>query len=232
MDPEREPKDMKTRERMATVAAAKSDAIAHKVKREHETGHGEEFLVTSQAVERIIADWPKAPRMAAEQMVEQYGPPNEATPTKLFWYGNGMWKRTVLTSDEIVHNFPTAHTDFLTQYIDYDVPIEKFDDIAAFDGSCLLDRTAGEAAARCDSEAMNILTLNLMHDIVTGNKSVDQAREAYAESASAHTLGRSALYTERFQFEVPSGQTGDQDEAILAGPMAHQTIEKVKDLAR
>lgn len=232
MGREREPKDMETGERMATVAAAKSDAIAHKVKGEHETARGAEFLVTPQAVERIIADWPKAPRMAAEQMVEQYGPPNEATPTKLFWYGNGPWKRTVLTSDEVVHNFPTSHTDFLTQYIDYDVPIEKFDDIAAFDGSCLLDRTAGEAAARRDSEAMNILTLNLMHDIVTGKRSVDQAREAYAENASAHTLGRSAPYTERFQFEIPSEQTGDQDEAILAGAMAHQTIEKVKDLAR
>jgi hypothetical protein len=45
-------------------------------------------------------------------------------------------------------HFPTAHTDFLTQYIDYRVPVDRFDDLAAFDGSCLADRTAGEAAAR------------------------------------------------------------------------------------
>ena len=82
-------------------------------------------------------------------MLAKYGPPAEATPTKLFWYGNGPWKRTVLTSDIVAHNWPTVHTDFLTQVIDYRVPPESFDDIAEFDGSILLDRTRGEVAARC-----------------------------------------------------------------------------------
>jgi hypothetical protein len=67
----------------------------------------------------------------------------------------------VLTADEIVHNFPTAHTDYLTQYVGYRVPREKVSDLVAFDGSLLVDRTAGEIGARCDHEAYNTLTLNL-----------------------------------------------------------------------
>ncbi len=64
-----------------------------------------------------------------------------------------------------MHNFPSPHTDFLTQYIDYRVPVDMFAELGRYDGSCLVDRTTGEAAARCDSEAANFLTLNLMHDM-------------------------------------------------------------------
>jgi hypothetical protein len=39
--------------------------------------------------------------------------------------------------------------------IDYPVPVDKADELTRYDGSCLVDRTAGEVAARCDSEAAN-----------------------------------------------------------------------------
>lgn len=155
--------------------------------------------------------------MATRQMLKQYGAPNEATPTELFWYRNGSWKRTILTSAAVIYNFPIPHSDFLTQYIDYRVPADKFDEIARFDGSCIVDRTAGEAAARWELEAANILTLNLMHDIVTVKTSVEEARKPYAENVTAYTMGRSAPYAERFQFEVPEGGTEDPDESMLGG---------------
>ena len=53
----------------------------------------------------------------------------------------------------MVHHWPTPHTDFLTQYIDYRVPPQQAHLVAMFDGSILVDRTRGEVAARCDSEA-------------------------------------------------------------------------------
>ena len=53
--------------------------------------------------------------MVARQMLEQYGAPNEATPTKLFWCRNGPWKRSELTSDVVLHNLPTPHSDYLTK---------------------------------------------------------------------------------------------------------------------
>jgi hypothetical protein len=37
-----------------------------------------------------------------------------------------------------------------------------------FDGSILVDRTRGEVAARCDSEAANVLGLNMVQELVMG----------------------------------------------------------------
>ena len=140
-------KDLTTGERVATLAGAMVDAVAHKAAGEHETEAGTRSTMDRAAVERLIADWPEAPQRGARQMLERYGPPNEATPTKLFWYRNGPWKRTVVTRDVVTHNFPAPHSDFLTQVIDYRVPPEMFDEVARFDGSCLVDRTAGEAGS-------------------------------------------------------------------------------------
>jgi hypothetical protein len=215
---------------MAALASAQADALKHKVQGEHETEHGARHTVPLSQVEAMIESWPSAPKTAARQMLEQYGAPNEATPTKLFWYHNGPWKRTLVTSDIVTHNFPVTHSDFLTQWIDYHVPIEMFDAIGRFDGSCLVDRTAGEVGARCDSEAANTITLNLMHDIVTGKRSVEDARKTFAENAAAYTMGRPAPYAERLQFAVPQGGTQDPDESMMAGAMARQAVGKVKDL--
>ncbi|MDP9069849.1 MAG: hypothetical protein M3N68_00895 [Actinomycetota bacterium] len=224
-------KDLTTGERMATLAGAMADAVAHQAEGEHETEAGTQSTVDLATVEQLIADWPDAPQRGARQMLAQYGPPNEATTTKLFWYRRGTWKRIVVTSDVVTHNFPAPHSDFLTQVIDYRVPPEKFDDVARFDGSCLVDRTAGEAAARCDSEAANTITLNLMHDIVTGKTTVDEARTKFGEIMVAYTLGRAAPYAEGLQFAVPDGGTEDEDQRVIgAAILGQQTVGKVKDL--
>lgn len=179
--------DLSTSERMATLTGAMTDAMMHKAKGERETEDGIRSTMDLAMVESLIADWPDAPQKGARQMLEQYGPPNEATPTKLFWYRSGPWKRIIVTRDVVTHNFPAPHSDFLTQVIDYKIPIDKFDEIGRFDGSCLVDRTSGEAGARCDSEAANTITLNLMNDIVTGKTTVDEARQTFGEVMVAYT---------------------------------------------
>ena len=224
------PEDVPTAERMATIARASADAMQHRAAGEHETEHGAQHIVPLSQAEAIIESWPTAPREGARQMLEQYGPPNEATPTKLFWYRKGPWKRILITSDVITHNFPAPHVDYLTQWIDYHVPVEMVDAITRYDGSCLVDRTAGEAAARCDSEAANMITLNLMHEIVNGKRSVEEARKVYAENMAAYTMGRPAPYAERLLLPVPQGDTEDPDESMMAGAMARQAVGKVKDL--
>jgi hypothetical protein len=211
---------------MAVLAAATRDATAL-VAGEHETEKGAELTVAPAEVEPIIADWPEAAQLGVRQQLAQYGPPNEATPTKLMWYRTGPWKRTVLTSDEVLHNFPSPHADFLTQWIDYRVPADKFDVIARYDGSCLVDRTTGEAGARCDSEAANMLTLNLMHDLVTGTRTVEDARSFYSETMAAYALGRPAPYCEGFRFELPRGGTEDPDQPVIEGPLMREAVKQV-----
>jgi hypothetical protein len=215
---------------MKELATSMADAMKHKARGEHETEAGARHTVDPAEVEALIEDWPNAPKMAARKMMKQYGPPNEATSTKLFWYRNGPWKRTIVTRDVVTHNFPAVHSDYLTQYIDYPVPIDKVDEITRFDGSCLVDRTAGEVAGRCDSEAANTITLNLMHEIATGKLSVEEARKTFAENIAAYVTGRPAPYVEQFRFEIPQGGTEDPDETIIGGAMAEQLAGKAKDL--
>ncbi len=152
--------------------------------------------------------------------MDHYGPPNEATPTRLLWYGAGPWVRMEVTADHVAHDFPTPHVDYFTQYVAYRVPPARAADLAEFDGSVLVDRTAGLLGSRCDHEAMNTLTLNLAVEIVEGARTVAEARDVYAQTAAAYTMGRDAPYAERLQFAPPAESTADPDEAVIGPAMA------------
>ncbi|KAA6435936.1 hypothetical protein FOE74_07635 [Rufibacter glacialis] len=181
-------------------------------------------------VNAITQDWPAMSRKSAEQMTQKYGPPNEAIPSRLIWYNNGPWKRTIVYRDEIPHNFPQPHSDTLEQVIDYQVPVEKFTELAKFDGSVVVERTKGEVSARCDMEAANILALNLMHEIVTGTLTAEQAREKYSEETAAFVMNRPAPFAEKLQFQVPHGNTMDTDHVTITDNLLHQAKEKFKDV--
>ncbi|MDQ3871532.1 MAG: hypothetical protein M3301_07965 [Chloroflexota bacterium] len=230
-----QPKDVDTRdvptpERMATTGRAVVDAIAREPRGEHEAEQGAGRTVPAAEAERIIGSWPNAPRNLARQMLEKYGPPNEATPTKLFWYRKGPWKRAELTSEVVTHNWPAPHSDFFTQVIDYRVPPEMVHLIAMFDGSILVDRTRGEVSARCDSEAANVLGLNMVHEIVTGKRTVEEARQTSADQTVAYNMGRAAPYAERLQFDLPEGGTEDLDRPMIARAVVQQAAGKLRDL--
>ena len=177
----------------------------------------------------IFKKWPSPQKNIARQMIAKYGLPNEATPTKRFWYRNGPWKRTELSRDVVLHHWPTVHTDFLTQVIDYRVPPEKFHLIAEFDGSIICDRTRGEVSARCDSESANVLGMNMVHEIVTGKRTVKDARRISCENTVAYNLGRKAPYAEELLFDPPEGGTEDLDESEVSGPILRQVTGKIKD---
>ncbi|NUQ17187.1 MAG: hypothetical protein HOP95_01835 [Sphingomonas sp.] len=231
MDEKRKgPADIPTSERMRDVGAAMFSAMGKKSSGELEAEQsGARLRLTESDVQGLTADWPKAPKLSVEQTMKQYGPPNEGTPARLIWYNSGPWKRVEITRDEIEHNFPAPHTDYMTCWIDYQVPIEFADELTRYDGSCLIDRTAGEVGARCDGEAADMVTINFMHEIVTGKKTVEEAREAYAEQLSAYLLGRPAPYAEGLLFDPPRGGTVDPDETIMPPHMLNQLKEKLKD---
>jgi hypothetical protein len=229
-EPRDGPADVPTSERMRDVGTAMASRMVQGVTGDQGRDQsGAEGRLSEPDVEALTSGWPKAPLNIVQQMLRQYGPPNEGTRYRLIWYNNGPWKRTEVTRDEIAHNFPAPHTDYITNWIDYPVPVELATELTRYDGSCLIDRTAGEAGARCDSEAANFITLNFMHEIVSGQKSVDEARDAYAEQMSAYLLGRPAPYAERLLFDPPHGGTMDPDSAVLA-PQVEQVKEKAKDL--
>jgi hypothetical protein len=166
-------------------------------------------------VTRIIGRWPDVSRQAATTTINKYGLPNEASASRLTWHNNGPWKRTVIYAEEVLHQFPTPHQDVLEQYIAYRVPVEKITDLAAFDGSVLVDRTKGEISARCEGEEANFLALNLADDIVSGRKDVETARKAYGEAVQARRAGNPPEIMQKLVFEVPQGDMGERDRPII-----------------
>ena len=96
-----------------------------------------------QYLEQILNSWEQDQRQGALKIIEKYGYPQEAIASRLIWYNNGPWKRTIVFRDSYPHNLPTNHQDFLAQTVDYRTPVELFDEIARFDGSCYPDRNSG-----------------------------------------------------------------------------------------
>src|SRR5215217_4906119 len=222
-----QPEELSTAERLKMTGGAVAQGIRYTLAGEHQTEGKAQFTVELEDVERIVADWPAPQQNVARQLLAKYGPPNEATPTRLFWHHNRPWKRTELTSDAVVHHWPAPHTDFLTQYLDYRVPPELTHLITMFDGSIIVDRTRGEVAARCDSEAANVLGFNMVHEIVTGKRTVEDARTTSEQNTVAYNLGRSAPYAGKLLFDVPEGGTEDPDESNISGAIAQQTAGKM-----
>lgn len=220
---------MPTHERVSSLMA--SQAKARQLQGEGSAGSelGRKNSVPLSDARKIIDKWPEAPKKVGETLLDHYGAPHEATPTKLFWYRTGPWARMELTADEVLHNFPTPHTDFLTQYVDYPVKVDRVSELVALDGSIIVDRTAGQIGSRCDHEAYNTLTINLAVEVMEGRRTVEDARHLYGETASAFVMGRDAPYAEGLLFSPPTGGTGDPDESIIAEGMLDQAKEKIKD---
>jgi hypothetical protein len=176
----------------------------------------------------IIRNWPEESREAARLVIDKHGEPDEATESQLIWHRPGEWKRIVASKAFFQHDFPAPHQDSVESVIDYRVPPDRFADLARFDGSVIAERTAGELSARCHDEEANRLALNLAHDIVTGAKSVDQARDYYAQEFADYRRKKPTPYMEKLRFTPPSGGTADRDVRLLTDEDLKQAQEEEK----
>ena len=133
---------MDAKDRLKTVAIGAASAAKTAV---GEAGEQPTRTVAdARTVEALIADWPAMSKSAAGEIIGKYGQPNEAIASRLIWYDNGPWKRTIVYRDEVPHHFPNPHSDVVESFIDYRVPPEKFSELAKFDGSVIVERTKGE----------------------------------------------------------------------------------------
>jgi hypothetical protein len=163
-----------------------------------------------------IARWPQESREAAQLVLDKYGEPAEVTDSQLTWHHPGPWKRIVASQTFFGHNFPAPHSDSVESVIDYRVPPRLVSALAEFDGSVIVERTAGEVSARCHDEQANFLALNLMHDIVRGAKTVQQAREYYAQEFADYRRKKPTPYMQGLRFAAGDAQSRDPDERILS----------------
>ena len=166
-----------------------------------------------EIVSRYTAGWPEASVKAATKTISRFGEPQESTSNLLLWRNVAPFKRITVYRDEVEHKFPMLHKDVIEHVVDYKVPVDKLDELSRFYGSLIYNRTAGELAARSDDEAMNFLALNLAHDIVTGQRMVDDARTEFGKVAMDYMNGNKGAYIESLQF-ARQLNTADADRPI------------------
>lgn len=176
----------------------------------------------------LLSDWPKESREATQLVIDKYGEPDEATETEFIWHRPGPWKRIVATRAFYEHDFPAPHIDAVESVIDYRVPPDMFTPLAEFDGSVIVERTAGEVSARCHDEQANFLALNLMNDIVTGAKTVEEARAYYAKEFADFRRGKPTPYMETLRFDLDGGETADPDVRLLSDEDIQKAVREGK----
>jgi len=159
-------------------------------------------VVSGRTAKQVSAAWPEKQRGTVNEMIAKYGEPAVVGERMIAWHNNGPFVTTVVYRDEVQHNFPMAHVDYLTQTVRHGVPASKLAELSEYDGSVWYHRTRGELSAQCDVEAMNLLALNLAHDVITGKRTVADARAFYAKTAMAFKQGdKSSPYVTGLTFE-------------------------------
>lgn len=182
--------------------------------------------MTTQQGSSMTQTWPKESREAAQLVIDKYGEADEATDSQLIWHEPGPWKRIVASKAFYDHHFPAPHNDSVESVIDYRVPPDMFTPLAEFDGSVIVERTAGEVSARCHDEEANFLALNLMHDIVTGTKSAQEAREYYAKEFADYRRKKPTPYMEGLRFTPGDRSAADPDSRVLSDEDLQQAMQE------
>ena len=174
-------------------------------------GSGNDGRMTMAQCDRLTSGWAQNHKDAIQKTAAKFGPPTEGTMNCVVWRNVGPFKCIKVEREEVTHKFPVEHVDFLEHTIAYRIPSERVSDVTACDGSLYVDRTGGLLSAKCDTEAHNLLGLNIAHDILSGQKTAQQGREAYQQIVKDEMAGRSHPYLEGLRFQPGSEASRDAD---------------------
>jgi hypothetical protein len=156
--------------------------------------------VEAETPESVIRQWPEESRAAARAMIAKYGKPSHFNQNVLVWIRNGPWRKTTVYRGVERRPLGKRETAFVEQTIVYRVPARRIDDLKRFDGRLEVDERRGRVSVRSESEAFNFLELNLVDEIVTGKRNLEQARVFYTKTARLANAGKSSPYMEGFLF--------------------------------
>lgn len=167
--------------------------------------------LTSDTNNRIfegrISNWPQESRVAAQNMEKKYGPPDSTTHDRLTWRDRDPFAEIVVFKDGTSHNHPDQHRDVMAHSIYYSVDASRLDDLSDFHGNIKADHNRGLLTAKCKDEAMNILALNLVHNILSGKMSVSKANNQLSEKTRTKDLDDD--YMKELQFDIGEDITGE-----------------------
>lgn len=161
----------------------------------------------------LTSGWPESSALAAKDMIAKYGNPTETTSESLIWRNFAPFKAIIVHKAVYSHRFPLLHQNSLEHVVDYKAPMNKIDDVWRYNGSIVLNRTKGEMSSFADNEAMNILALNLAHNVLTGRMGSEAARVTYGKETLNFMNGNKTAYTQVLNFGTQF-ETADPGQSV------------------
>lgn len=159
----------------------------------------------------IAAGWSAKHGEVATMLSSKYGQPDVVSDHLIAWHNRVPYAKIALMRSTVQHDYPMPHLDFLTHTVMHRVPAGKVAELWQFDGSVWAHRTRGELMAQCDIEPNNLLALNVAHEIIMGKRTVADARDFFARTATAYKNGdRSSPYMSGLLFQPEAG-AADRD---------------------
>lgn len=155
--------------------------------------------------EKVVAGWAENARLAARELVEKYGAPDEVRSASLVWKDNGPWTRTVVR--DLPPPYAGAKIEELgvvEQTISYVLRPDQAEPLQEFGKTLIVDTRKGELTVRSDSEAVNFLRVNLADDVVNNRLTVEQARQSHARLLALEAAGKSTGYLRTLRFGEPT----------------------------
>lgn len=175
----------------------------------------------SNKVNKMLPDWSHETKKAVAFMFQKYGLPTDVSDQSLTWYNNGIWKKTTVYKNPLSLSKPHAHIGMFEQVFAFGkhafISVEKIDENAK------TDTLTGEITLLNESEELNYLTLNLVADIVSQRKTVQEAQNQYSGMFSQVKSGNNKITPENIlaymnaqqvEADEEKAATDEQDEEL------------------
>lgn len=172
----------------------------------------------------VIRSWPAESREPAGWIVHGHHEPDEVSDEQLVWKHVAPWHQVIATREFESRDWPVPHTASVRSIIRYQVPESA---AALVDELALpidVDRDRGLVTTLGPDLRTNLLTLNLMHDVVTGALTPGDARRRYADVTTTPPNGHPPVDMVKCRFDdepppepdavPPSDPTGPPDHRV------------------
>ncbi len=144
--------------------------------------------------------WPQSSTAAAAEMIRKHGEPIERTDNSLIWRNVPPFERIIV--NKVVHSsrYPVLHQNAVDHVVTYKVPKDMVDEVRQFNADVIVDARKGEMTASGENENMNILTLNMAHEVAMGKLSPEEARIEFGNQSLNLLNGQKTAYTQSLNF--------------------------------
>lgn len=117
------------------------------------------------------------------KLIEAFGQPDGAMYNQLYWKKADQMRHITLKDEQIEHNFPKEHLDFVYSSWEMEVPEHLHSLFAYVTGSIIIDGLKSLVTARCGTLHANATTLQFVKDVIDGKapQQLEEAKQEYAD---------------------------------------------------